>query len=161
MRMLFKQRIFSWLDSYDIYDESGRRLYEVKGQVSWGHCLKIYDAHNNYLGMVKEAVFTFLPRFDIYLGNRMIGSISKQVSCFAPRYKIDCKGWYVEGDFMQWNYYIKDRSYRPVASISKKIMQWSDTYSIDVADPEDAITALMVVIAIDAENCTKTAGGCI
>ena len=42
--MLFKQRFFSWFDSYDIYDESGCVLYTVRGQLSWGHCLKIFDA---------------------------------------------------------------------------------------------------------------------
>ena len=31
MRMYFKQRMFSWFDSYDIYDEQGHALYVVKG----------------------------------------------------------------------------------------------------------------------------------
>lgn len=31
MRMYFKQRLFSWFDSYDIYDEAGNTLYTVKG----------------------------------------------------------------------------------------------------------------------------------
>ena len=33
MRMYFKQRMFSWFDSYDIYDEQGNALYVVKD--SW------------------------------------------------------------------------------------------------------------------------------
>ena len=37
MRLLFKQRLFSWFDSYDIYDEDGNTVYTVKGQLSWGH----------------------------------------------------------------------------------------------------------------------------
>lgn len=37
MKLLFKQRFFSWFDSYDIYDESGATRYVVKGQLSWGH----------------------------------------------------------------------------------------------------------------------------
>lgn len=36
MKMLFKQRMFSWFDSYDIYDEYGNTLFVVKGQLSWG-----------------------------------------------------------------------------------------------------------------------------
>ena len=42
--VLFKQRLFSWFDSYDIYDEAGNSVYVVKGQLSWGHKLVIYDA---------------------------------------------------------------------------------------------------------------------
>ena len=40
MKLLFKQRFFSWFDSYDIYNEAGDTVYVVKGQLSWGHCLK-------------------------------------------------------------------------------------------------------------------------
>ena len=44
MRLLFKQRLFSWFDSYDIYTEDGSVCYTVKGQLAWGHLLKVYDA---------------------------------------------------------------------------------------------------------------------
>lgn len=44
MKLLFKQRIFSWLDSYDIYDENGDTVYTVKGQLSLGHKLFIYNS---------------------------------------------------------------------------------------------------------------------
>ena len=30
MKLLFRQRVFSWLDSYDVYDENGKKVYEVK-----------------------------------------------------------------------------------------------------------------------------------
>ena len=53
MKLLFKQRLFSWLDSYDIYDETGRVVYVVKGQLAWGHRLKIFDGSGNELGLVK------------------------------------------------------------------------------------------------------------
>mgnify|MGYP000323241797 CR=1 FL=1 len=50
MKLLFKQRMFSWFDSYDIYDENENTVYVVKGQLSWGHCLKIFDTEENELG---------------------------------------------------------------------------------------------------------------
>ena len=34
MKLLFKQRFFSWLDSYDIYDEMGNTVYTVKGDLA-------------------------------------------------------------------------------------------------------------------------------
>ena len=37
MRLLFKQRFFSWFGSYDIFDEDGNTVYVVKGELSWGH----------------------------------------------------------------------------------------------------------------------------
>ena len=70
MKLLFKQRLFSWFDSYDIYDENENTMYVVKGQLSWGHCLKIFDSYGNEVGMVKERIFTFLPKFEIYLDKK-------------------------------------------------------------------------------------------
>ena len=64
MRLLFKQRFFSWFDSYDIYDETGNVVYTVEGKLSWGHCLHILDAAGNHIGTVQERVFTFLPKFE-------------------------------------------------------------------------------------------------
>ena len=66
MKLLFKQRLFSWFDSYDIYDEAGNSVYVVKGQLSWGHKLVIYDAYGNEVGMVVQKVLTFLPKFEIW-----------------------------------------------------------------------------------------------
>ena len=89
MKLLFKQRFFSWLDSYDIYDEYENTAYVVKGELAWGHCLKIFDAGGRELGMVKERVFTFLPKFEVYERDQMIGSISKELTFLKPRYNID------------------------------------------------------------------------
>ena len=50
MRLLFKQRLFSWFDSYDIFDEEGNTVYTVKGELSWGHRLQIYDAAGRAIG---------------------------------------------------------------------------------------------------------------
>ena len=158
MRMLFKQRFFSWFDSYDIYDEAGGVLYTVRGQLSWGHCLKIFDQYDREAGTVKERVLTLLPRFELYLGDNYLGCVSREFSFFRPRYNIDCNGWHVEGNFMEWDYTVTDSGGAPVASVSREILHWTDTYVIDVRDPRDALMALMLVLAIDAEKCSRSNG---
>ena len=155
MKLLFKQRFFSWFDSYDIYDESGNTVYVVKGELSWGHLLRIYDAAGNDLGMIKEKVLTWLPKFEMYLGDRYIGCISKEFSFFKPRYNIDCNGWQINGDWLEWDYTIQNAAGRSVAMVSKEIWNWTDTYVINVSDPQDALCVLMMVLAIDAEKCSR------
>jgi len=155
MKLLFKQRFFSWFDSYDIYDEAGNTVYVVKGQLAWGHCLKIFDVSGQEIGTVRERIFTMLPKFELYLGETYMGCISKEFSLFKPRYDIECKGWQVEGNFFEWDYEILDRGGARVASISKELFNWTDTYVIDVEDPDDALGALMLVLAIDAEKCSR------
>lgn len=155
MRMYFKQRLFSWFDSYDIYDEWGNVLYVVKGQLSWGHCLKIFDTYGNEVGTVKERVITFLPKFEVYLSDRYLGCISKRFTFFKPQYDIDYNGWHIDGSFMEWDYKITDAMGGMVASISKELFHMTDQYVIDVSNPEDSLIALMFVLAIDAEKCSR------
>ena len=155
MKLLFKQRFFSWFDSYDVFTEFGQTAYTVKGQLAWGHCLKIFDAFGEELGTVKERIFTLLPKFEIYFQDRYAGCISKEFSFFRPRFNIDYNGWHVEGNFFEWDYSILDQSGRCIATVSKELFNWTDTYAIDVADPKDALSVQMLVLAIDAEKCSR------
>ena len=155
MRLLFKQRLFSWFDSYDIYDEDGRTVYTVEGKLSWGHCLHILDARGEHIGTVQEKVFTLLPKFELYIHDQYVGSIQKQFTFFQPRFDIDCNGWQVEGSFLEWDYTVREACGALVATISKELFNWTDTYVIDVMDPKDALCVLMLVLAIDAEKCSR------
>lgn len=155
MIMRFRQRFFSWFDSYDIYDEAGNTLYTVRGQFAWGHCLKIYDAAGREVGTVQERVLTWLPKFELYCGSQYMGCIRREWSPFRPRYVVECNGWNVQGNWMEWDYTICDAGGHPAAIISKELFHWTDTYSIHVMRPEDALCALMVVLAIDAEKCSR------
>jgi len=155
MKMRFKQRFFSWFDSYDIYDEAECTLFTVEGQLAWGHTLHINDAEGYHIATVKQRLFTFLPKFDLYAGDTLLGTISKDFTLFAPAFEIDFNGWQVQGQFMEWDYDILDKFGDRVASISKELFNWTDTYVIDVPDPDNALCALMVVLAIDAEKCSR------
>ena len=155
MKLLFKQRMFSWFDSYDIYDESGRTLYTVRGQLSWGHLLRIYDAQGQEVGVIRERVFSWLPRFEMYMNGRYVGSIRKEITFFRPRFCIDCNGWQVEGNWTEWDYHIVDPRGQSIAYVSKELFNWTDTYVIDVRDPNHAVCVLMLVLAIDAEKCSR------
>lgn len=155
MYLLFKQRFFSWFDSYDIFDRNGETLFTVKGQLAWGHCLKIYNRNNIEIATVKERIFTFLPKFELFEGERYIGCISKEFTFFRPKFNIDFNGWHIEGDLFEWDYSILNSQNKEIATVSKKLWNFTDTYEIFVENPEDALYALMLVLAIDAEKCSR------
>lgn len=155
MKLIFKQRFFSWFDSYDIYDEAGNVLYEVKGELSWGHCLRIFDSDGRETGTVKEKILTFMPKFEIYRDDAYVGCISKEFSLFRPKYNIDYNGWHIEGDFFEWDYTVVSQYGEKIATISKEVLRLTDTYVVDVANPKDALSTLMLVLAIDAEKCSR------
>ena len=155
MKMLLKERFFSWLDSYDIYDEDGETLFTVEGKMSFGHCLMVMDKNGEHVGTLKEKVFHFLPQFEIYEKDAMIGTVQKEFSFLTPKFHVDFNGWNVEGNFLEWDYSIKDAYGKTVASIGKEIVRWTDTYVIDVVEEKDALYALMLALAIDAEKCSR------
>ena len=155
MKLLFKQRFFSWFDSYDIFDENENVLFSVEGQISWGHRLHILNAKGEHVGTVKQRVMTFLPRFELYFGEEYVGCITKEFSFFRPNFSVDHNGWSIDGDFLEWDYQILDSNGVLVAEVSKELFRMTDTYVIDVVREEDALSALMVVLALDAEKDSR------
>ncbi len=157
MKLLFKQRFFSWFDSYDIYDEAGNTVFTVEGKLGWGHVLHVLDRGGRHIGTVRERVLTlFEPKFEIYLGeDEYIGCITKRFTLFRQKFDIDFNGWQVDGDFWAWDYTVTGPHGESIAAISKELFNWTDTYSIDVADPDNALCVLMLVLAIDAEKCSS------
>ena len=110
MRLLFKQRFFSWFDSYDIYDDNGATVFTVEGKLAWGHCLHILNAAGEHIGTVQQRVLTFLPKFDLYEFDRCIGTIKKEFTFFVPHFTVEGSDWAVEGQFMEWDYTIVSAS---------------------------------------------------
>lgn len=155
MKLLIKQRVFSWSDTYDVYDENGSVKYFVKAEfLSIGHRLHVYDAYQNEVGLIKERVLTLLPVFDIEVNGVIRGSIEKKFTLFKPKYEVDFNGWRAEGDFMGWEYDVYSGC-SSVIHITKELFHWGDTYVIDFTNPDDELMGLLLVIAIDAANCTQ------
>ena len=155
MKLLFKQRFFSWFDSYDIFNEYGETVFTVKGQLSWGKRLNIYNTAGEHIGTVSQKIFSFLPTFELEVNGNYWGRLHKEFTFFTPRYTLECNDWEVQGSFMEWDYSITSPSRGSIASISKELFNFTDTYSIEVYDPNNALCALMVVLAIDAEKASR------
>ena len=135
MKLLVKQRVFSWTDSYDVYDENENAKYFVKAEfLSLGHRLHVYDMAGNELGLIKEKVMSLLPVFEIEVNGQTLGRIEKRFTLFRPKYDVEFNGWHVEGDFMGWNYDIYEAC-SPVVHITKELLHWGDTYVLDFANP--------------------------
>ncbi len=152
MRLLIKQRVFSWGDTYDIYDEGGAVRFFVKAEVfSFGHQIHVYDAFNNEVGFISQQIFTFMPKFEIYVMGQYRGLIKKRFS-ITQKYDIEYNGWRCDGNFLGWDYDVYSQ-YGQVAHISKELFHWGDTYVIDIMNPSDELETMMLCIAIDAANC--------
>lgn len=155
MKLFLKQRLFSWFDSYDIYDEEGNTVFVVKGELSLGKRLNVYGEDGIHIATLQQEILTFLPKFEIYIGDNYAGEISKEFSFLKPSFNIDYLGWNVSGNFFGWDYEIFDENDKLVATVSKELLNFTDTYCIDVESPTDSLHALMLVLAIDAEKANR------
>lgn len=154
MILRFKQRLFSWLDSYDVYDEFDNVYFRVEGKLSFGHEFHVYDKNDNYVAKLKQGLFTLLPKFHIYDSNdNKVGTITKEFTFFKPSFTIDMNGWSIDGNLFEWDYSIFDGE-EEIATITKELFHFTDHYAINVRE-RDALNALLVVLAIDAVKCSK------
>lgn len=149
MKLYMKQKVFSWGDKFTIKDEYGADKYYVEGQVfSLGKKLRVYDLVGTEVAYIEQQIFTFMPKFFVYINGIKIAEIVKEFTFLRPRYSIAGLGWEIEGSFMAHDYWIS-QSGNEIVRISKEWMTWGDSYLIDIADKDDEIVALAVVLAID------------
>lgn len=97
---------------------------------------------------IRQEVWSFLPRYYVFCGDRQVAEIKKEFSFFFPKYRIDGLGWEINGSFMAHEYEII-QSGRTIVSISKEWMTWGDSYELNITNPSDEIVALAVVLTID------------
>lgn len=154
MRLYIRQRIFSWTDSYDVYDHTGEARYEVRTEIfTLGHQIHVYEkSSGREVGSIHQKLFTLMPQFDIVIAGKQQGTVRKSFSLFKPYYQLDYRGWEVEGNFLGWDYRVTQNG-REIMSISKEVFRLSDCYELSFANEADEMPGLLLVLAIDAANC--------
>lgn len=157
MELYIRQKVFSWGDRFTVKDADGIDCYVVEGEVfSFGKKLHVYDMEGRELAYIEQQLFTFLPRYRVYIGGCETAEIVKEFSLFTPRYRAEGLGWEIQGEFFSHEYEILSGGCC-IASISKEWMTWGDSYALHILSPDDELTALAVVLAIDA--ATENKGG--
>lgn len=152
MALCIREKIFSWSESYEVYDERQNILYRVKGEVfSFGHRIHIYDAQGNEVAFVREKIWTFFKKFEIYLHGELKGMLKERFSWFHAKYDVDFLNCQVNGDIFDWNYEMT-REGKPLAHIERKIFSWANVFYLSYGNPEDELTVLALAIAIDAAH---------
>ena len=150
MKYLINQKIFSIGDKYTIKDEFGKDQYYVKGKIfALGDKLRIYDNNDIERVYIEQKLFKLLPEYLIYLDGEYTAKIKKEFSLLRPKFKIDSNfGQYsVEGNFLGYDFKImkNERS----CLCKQKFFAIRDSYGVDIADNENDLLILALVIIID------------
>lgn len=67
MELYFKQRLLSFFDSFDIYDEDDNVIYTVEGQPAWLHKLHVLNAAGEHIATVRQEL-SLLASLELLVG---------------------------------------------------------------------------------------------
>lgn len=152
MKFYIKQKVFTFKDQFSIMDDQQNIVYQIKGKfLSLRNKLAMIDHKGLALLRAERKLFAFLPKYFIYdKTNQLIAEV-KRVFGFRPKFDLHVphKDYRVNGSFFGHSFSIYDEGNKLVASISKKIISWGDTYEIEVVDEENVELLLFLVIIID------------
>ena len=153
MKLYIKQRIFSFSDKYDIYDENENLVYHVDSEFfSLVAKLRLLDVNDRELFFIRGKFRFLLSEYDIESNGELCATIFQKMAFFKSSLYVESKyGQFdIEGDFMDMDY---DIYYNGTlfGGIHKKWLSWGDSYELDIPSPENAAFFCAMVIAID--NC--------
>ena len=149
MKLYFKQKVFSFKQRTDIFNEFGNVLFTAEGELfSLGRRMHIYDQNRFEVGFVQQRLLHIMPRFSVYINGQYIADVVREFTFFKNNYRIEGLNWKIDGDFFAHDYRITCGG-QYIASIHKHWMTWGDSFEIDIAYEQDTIMALAVIIAID------------
>lgn len=157
MNLYIKQKVFSWADKFTVKDENERDKYSVEGELfSFGKKLHVYNDTGTEIAFIEQKVFSFLPRYFVFVDGQQIAEIKKEFTFLYPKYSIEGLGWEINGSFMAHDYEIVQDG-RTIAAIHKAWMSWGDCYELNIDDAADEVIALAVVLAIDSVTAAEAA----
>lgn len=100
MKLYIKQKVFSFRDQFTVKDAYGTDRYFAQGDYfSLGRNLRICDANGQEIILIKQKLWSFLPRFYVYVAGEKVAEVIKEFTFFKPRYRIEGPGWSVSGDW--------------------------------------------------------------
>lgn len=149
MTYYIKQAVFSWRDRFSICDARGEACFTAESELlTWAKKLHLYDASGREAACLRQRLWSWLYRYDVWIGAEHAAVVVKDFSLFRPHYRIEGPDWEIDGSFWEHDYSITCAG-RPIVTIHKEWLTWGDCYVIEIADGENDVLALAVVLAID------------
>ena len=147
-----KEKFWAWGDDFSITDASGDSRYYVDGKAfSWGDKLSFHDTSGNELAFISQKLLAWKPTYQILIDGRVFAEVKKEWTWFKKQFTLDVPGpndYTINGSF--WSHeFTFERSGRTVATVSKKLWSWTDSYGVEIVDGEDEVAVLCACIVID------------
>ena len=149
---MIKEKMWSLGNNFKIADENGEDAFFVKGKVfSWGDDLSLLDTAGVEQARIKQKLMSFLPCYEIIRNGELFARVIKEFTWFNKEFTLDVPGpndYSIKVSFWLHNYQFS-RSGNVVATVTKNLWSWTDTYGIEIIEGEDDVSILCTAIVID------------
>lgn len=157
-KLVIKQRIFLWRNSFDVYDGSNNKKYKIKGEIIFRkQHMHVYDLYGKKLGTIKRK-FSFFSRnneYKIEMAGENVGAIRRKYSIPKVKYEVDFNGWMIEKKVWGTKYRILQDD-RLIGRISGELLTsnraYTKNYFLELIDSKNELLGLLLLTAIDADE---------
>ena len=150
MNLVLKEKLSLFQNSYEIKDQKGTVLYTAKRTVFSGNVTTVFDRNGNQVASLKRVTYSAIAAcYELFIGGEYRGTLKRELHSFRPEFTLNYNGWKIEGDIMHWDFGIYDEKGHNVAYITSKFLDFSDTYSLNIAEDKDALNVILIVLALD------------
>jgi len=153
-RYKIRQKLISIGDDFWIENEKGQKVFKVDGKaLRLRKTLVFEDAKGRKLCQIQERLLAIKDTMVIEDANgRDVATVKKAlIAPLRDKWNVNVKGGddlVVQGNILDLEYDIR-QGRRKVAEVSKKWFTITDTYGVDIAEGQNDILILAVVVAVD------------
>jgi len=146
---------YEWGDEFGILDKNMNVKYVVIGNFSLTREFYIYDNKGKKVGRVTRKMLAFRSplsidsspvNVEIELKDKVLGMVKSMGSASKRKYKVQFKGWLIEGNFLGHKYKILEKK-KLIASVDNSLFNWMG-YIATFKNPEDEIYVLLLMTAL-------------
>jgi len=153
-RYKIRQKLISIGDDFWIENEKGQKVFKVDGKaLRLRKTLVFEDAKGRKLCQIQERLLAIKDTMVIEgAGGKDIATVKKAlIAPLRDKWNVNVKGGddlVVQGNILDLEYDIR-QGRRKIAEVSKKWFTITDTYGVDIAEGQNDILILAVVVAVD------------
>ena len=163
--LILRQKNYKWKDKLDVYDENQKVRYCIKGEfTSIKHHRHIYDSSGVELGVIKEKLISLRSPlslesnpvdFIFEIDGKKVGMLKSRWAFGGEKFEVDFNGWQIKGNVMGSQYKIVSGD-TVITSITERFFLETDTYVINIPEPQNELIVLMIVVALDSSHSSKS-----
>lgn len=154
MRYQMKQRLMAIGDKGVIYDQAGNAVYRNQGRFfNLTDKIKMLDGLENEVATLHSKLLQFPKSFYVEIGGKEAAKVTpKPMALLKAAFDIvlaSGERWKLSGKLSNHSFTLENEKGQVIATASRDWITITDGYGIDIAEGQDDLLVLMVIVALE------------